>query len=283
MRAAVTGWFDELDLDPGSTWRRMGTRSLGERPWLVVDERNDVERAERARLFASAGRDVYVAPPEPVGDEVHALVQQAAGAVIARDGQPLAAAGLAIQEDLCLLQQRDGAWHLDAAMVCFPSRWRLADKIGRPLVDVHAPTAGYRDHLSARVYRLLDRLTDRPVLRRNWFVHPDPSLHQPVAPTVDPVVSAPDALDGLHVRSERQTLRRLDCGWVLFTIRIQHDPLGVALDRPERIDRFRHYLEHAPAGDLTHRGMVPAQVAEIRRRLAEGGDDELRHPDPVQQ
>ncbi|WP_436796052.1 heme-dependent oxidative N-demethylase family protein [Actinospongicola halichondriae] len=271
MIAAAHDWFDDLDLDPTSSWRHMGTRSLGSRPWLVVDGRSDHERSLRAHLLAERRSEVFAAPPAEIGDEVCALV--ATEVEVRRDVDPdsLACAGLAIQEDLCLLRRHDRSWHLDAAMLCFPSRWRLTDKIGRPLVEVHAPTPGYAEHLAPRVDRLLDRLTDRPVVRRNWFVHPDPSLHQPDALVVDPILPTGDVLDGLHIRSERQTLRKLDSGWVLFTIRIQHDPLGIALDRHERWHRFRHYVEHAPDDDLAHRGMAPQQVTEVRRRLAEDG------------
>ena len=46
---------------------------------------------------------------------------------------PLELAGLLVQEDLCIVQNDDNAPVLTAAVLCFPSRWRLAEKIGRPL------------------------------------------------------------------------------------------------------------------------------------------------------
>lgn len=262
----MTTWFDEIDLDPESTWRRMGTRALGSRPWLVADERMEEELALRRELFQRSADDVFVPAPRHVGDEVLHLIRNETDRQAGHD-DPLAAAGLSVQEDLCLLQQRGTAWYLDAAFVCFPSRWRLADKIGRPLVEVHAPTDGYVDHLAPRVDRLLGHLSGRPVLRRNWFVHPDPSLHQPSAPVSDPVVPAVRALEGLHLRSERQTLRRLDCGWVLFTIRIQHDPLSTLLSTTERHHRFARYVARAPASDLAHRGIGSEQLVELRAAL----------------
>jgi hypothetical protein len=267
----VTEWFDELDLDPASSWLRMGTRALGPRPWLVVDERAEDELALKAELLDQRRGDVLRC--EPGADEaardtltlVSAVTTTAPGIT-----DPLERAARSVQEDLCLLRRRDGAWHLDAACVCFPSRWRLADKIGRPLIEVHGPTPGYDPHLTERVTRLLDRLTARPVLRRNWFVHPDGSLFQPVAPGADPVVPDSEVADRLHLRSERQTLRRLGCGWVLFTIRVQQDPLGVALSTADRRRRFADYVRSAPAADLRHRGMADAQVDELRRWLTAG-------------
>lgn len=141
-----------------------------------------------------------------------------------------------MQEDLCLLVLRDGAPHLDAASLCFPSYWRLADKLGRPLAEVHAPVAHYADELATKIDRFLDRLPhDRPVWRRNWSVHDDPSYFLP-----DPTpLRAAHPPDGLWLRSERQTLRRLRTpGTVLFTIRTQQVPLAVLVDRPDIAQRL---------------------------------------------
>lgn len=268
---AVSEWFDELYLDPATSWLRMGTRALGERPWLVVDERADEELALKAALLDARRDEVLRCEPGSgaAAEETVDLVSAVAGSTPGV-ADPLERAARAVQEDLCLLRRRDGAWHLDAACVCFPSRWLLGDKIGKPLVDVHGPTPGYDPHLTDRVTRLLDRLTARPVLRRNWFVHPDGSLFQPVTPTDEPIVPSAEVADRLHLRSERQTLRRLDCGWVLFTIRVQQDRLGVALSTADRRQRFLGYLRSAPPADLRHRGMADAQVEEVCRWLTAG-------------
>ena len=291
----MAGWHDEVDLDPGSTWRRMATRALGERPWLVGDERRDDELQLKARLLAERRDDVLVVPSgtAAAARAVERLVRseppvaasggQRSGVTAAepqdtrpeRDGDdtdPLARAALRVQEDLCLLRRHDAGWRLEAACVCFPSRWRLADKVGRPLVEVHQPTAGYEEHLAKKVDRLLDRLTGRPVLRRNWFVHPDPALHQPDPDPADPVIPSRAVATHLHLRSERQNLRRVpvedpDDRWVLFTIRVQHDPLGVALGDPTWRERFAGYVAHAPIDELVHRGMGDEQVGELAVHL----------------
>lgn len=264
----VSAWFDELDLDPASSWRRMGTRALAGRPWLLSDERRAEELAPKAELLDTRRDDVLAttAASEPAAADLRGLVQ-AEGVMTPVLPDDLEAAARAVQEDLCLLRRHADGWHLDAACVCFPSRWRLADKIGRPLVDVHAPTPGYREHLDGRATSLLDRLGPSPVLRRNWFVHPDPSLFQPVESPADPIVPAGETASGLHLRSERQTLRALPSGWVLFTIRVQQDPLGVALADPDRRDRFVTYLRDASPDDLAHRGMAPAQVDQVLHAL----------------
>lgn len=262
-------WFDEIELDPNVSWRRMGTRALGHRPWLVRDERASDELAlrralldERREAVVAVSGDAWRGPAE----EVRSLVAAAGFVPDPGADDPLVAAARVIQEDLCLLQRRDGRWHLDAAVVCFPSRWRLADKIGRPLVDVHAPVDGYRAHLDQRMEIFFDRLGARPVLRRNWFVHPDGALHQPETPMVDPIVPSESALAELHLRSERQTLRALPSGWVLFTIRVQQATVA-EFATGDRRNRLRAYLDRAPADDLAHRGMAADQVTELLAAL----------------
>ena len=143
--------------------------------------------------------------------------------------------------------------------------------MGLPLDHVHEPVEGYRDSLTRRVDGLFDRLGDRIVWRRNWFVHPNPALFQPSRPAEgDPVVPAANALRSLHLRSERQTLRRLPrSGQVLFTIRTQQttrdEPLGSSSWR----SGFRRFLDLAPDEVVAHRGIVSAQREELRLSLSD--------------
>jgi hypothetical protein len=222
---AAPGWLDELSLEPGPPWHPMGTRSLGGEMWLINDDERDVQLALKRQLLANA-HDVVVACEPGADDSAVEAAEMVAGAATLED------AAMAVQEDLCVLCHRDGHWRLDAAVVCFPSMWRLSDKIGLPLAAVHAPVPAYADELADRVDRFLDRLrVDRPVWRRNWFVHHSPELHQPAPPP------APEELDvpkGLWLRSERQTLRRLErTGAILFTIRTQQAPLAAVATRPD--------------------------------------------------
>jgi dimethylamine monooxygenase subunit A len=278
---AGADWFDEIDLDPEGRWLRMGTRNLGERPWLVADDRRRDELALKARLSAERHDEVFAALPgsEAAGAETLALVEAGcerlrldpgdAGPVDA-GAHPLERAGRLVQEDLCLMRREPEGWILAAASLCFPSRWRLAAKLGHPMAAVHGPVEGFDPALTSRVDQLFDRLGDRIVWRRNWFVHPDAALFQPDRPTAgDPVVSAERCLDDLHLRSERQTLRRLpDTGWILFTIRIQQDPLGRFVADPDLRAALVRYLDEAPPDQLAHRGIGGDQRAELRRMLA---------------
>jgi len=228
-------WLDELQLDAGPPWLAMGTRGLELAEWLLADEHRERDLARKAALLAERHDEVFAALAaagvDAASAEVLALVVAATGAAPDEALHPLDAAGRLVQEDLCLLGERDGRFHLVAASLCFPSYWRLADKLGRHMVDVHGPVAHYRDALAAKVDRFLTRLhPDRPVWRRNWSIHDDPAYFLP-APTPTRSVDPPD---GLWLRSERQALRRLPLtGAVLFTIRTQQVPLAVLGERPD--------------------------------------------------
>lgn len=212
----------------------MGTRGLDPRSWLIVDSDRGPDLASKAALLAHRHDEVFAALDTPTVEEasreVLALVAAAVGDAGDPEVHPLDAAGRLVQEDLCLIVMRDGAPHLDAASLCFPSYWRLSEKVGRPLAAVHAPVAHYADELAGKVDRFIERLSpQRPVWRRNWSIHDDPSYFLP-DPTPPKPVEPPI---GLWLRSERQTLRRLTTdGTVLFTIRTQQTPLATLAERP---------------------------------------------------
>lgn len=242
---AAPAWLDELALEPGPPWLAMGTRGLDPAAWLVVDQDRERDLALKAELSATRHDEVFAALDSPAvlagAHEVLELVVEATGATPDQRVHPLDAAGRLVQEDLCLLVLRDGAPHLDAASLCFPSYWRLRDKLGRPLAEVHGPVAHYGEELAARVDRFLQRLAlDRPVWRRNWSIHDDPTHFLP-----DPTPARPAAVpDGLWLRSERQTLRRLaTADVVLFTIRTQQVPLAVLAGRPDVAHRMASAID----------------------------------------
>jgi hypothetical protein len=156
---------------------------------------------------------------------------------------PLDAAARLVGEDLCLMEKSPtpgGGYLLTAASVCFPSRWRLSEKIGTSLAAIHSPVAHY-DRISEATDRFFEALTtQRPVQRVNWTLIDDPELFQPEPARRSADRAARDVFDApadqIHLRIERQTLRRLPAtGGVLFTIATDVSPLG-ALSAPQRAD-----------------------------------------------
>ena len=69
---------------------------------------------------------------------------------------------------------------LTAACLCFPSRWALADKLGRRMEEIHAPVPGLNDRLAPKISQFFDKLAPgKLVARMNSAIMDDPELHQP--------------------------------------------------------------------------------------------------------
>lgn len=205
--------------------------------WLLVDDAYGAQMALRATLLAeqraavlaeSANHpaaaellDVVLAALPPLGFAIAAgRVQRPDGVCVAIDRQrPLQTLGHLVQEDFCILERpRSGREHvLDAAILCFPASWTLAEKIGRPLGAIHTPVADYDDTMARRVQRLFDAIRPgQPLMRFNAMRYSDPALFQPRS-EADPRPRS--AVPGRFLRSERQCLRRLPLsGAVVFSI-----------------------------------------------------------------
>jgi hypothetical protein len=236
----------------------MGVRALTD-PALTPP--TDDERALKARLLGERRDEVMAvgADTEEASAEVLDLVTWADDEPA--DRHPLEQAARLVAEDLCLMVEHDGGYHLDAAVVCFPSYWRLAEKMGDNAAAIHGPVPHYAEDLADRVDTFLRRLRpERPVWRRNWDLHDNPELF---APTVPPSVAleVDDVATDVWLRSEHQTLRRLPRSQtILFTIRTQQVPLGVLVERPDVAGRMAEALLGYPE-DL-RRSRLPAGGAD---------------------
>jgi dimethylamine monooxygenase subunit A len=237
--------------------------------------------AERRRLLAQRHRDVFgvltmsdAARAETLravvanlatyapqwftrdGDVLHNALTGETWDLAAPPCDPLELAGRLVQEDLCIIQNSDEAPIFTAAILCFPSRWRLHEKLGKPLVAVHGPVPFYADRLAVPVDRFMARVKPGHIASRlNWSVLDDPAMYQPTGKWREAANSAitPDnAGDTLYLRVERQTLTRLPrTDAVLFGIRVHSYKLAMAITTPA----------------------VAAQLAEAVRALPE----ETRH------
>ena len=259
-------YLSEIDLSFNDYPIKMGIRKLANRPWLIRDNKEDAELLLKQKLAADESKTVFGALENTTeaGKNVELLIKDSGRKLINKSNlHPLESAGLSIQEDLCLLRRHHEGWMLEAASLCFPSRWRLEEKIGRNMTDVHGPVDGYRELLDRKVNAFFDRLGPDPVWRRNWFVHPDDSLYQPERPIGgDPIIPSADVRKKLFVRSERQTLRALALpGWILFTIRVQQTPLKNLIDA--RGNEFIEWLREAPESHHRQKGLQAEQVVEI--------------------
>ncbi len=287
-------WLAELDdrvVHTGLPRRRMGTRRIDPASWLLVDGHHEAETALRARLLDQARPSVYRARPDSAmaATETALLVRDWLGRY-APDAlpqwsetaaDPLVGAAASIQEDLCLMQRFDDGWRLTAAVVCFPTHWRLTEKFDRPQEAIHAPVPHYAADLGEKVTRFFDRLTpNRIVARRNWGFSPDPRLHVPWPRKLGP--GEGPGPTGAWLRSERQTLRRLVVSdAVLFTIRIQLAPVAALAAHPALCRRLAAALDDYSADQVTQRATDQDWIRDLETWLVEAGGREPDRPREV--
>lgn len=217
--------------------RLPGVQPLEWRDWLEVDDAYAGQMALRDRLLAERQGDVLqtrpgseVAQTELLRDVCEWMYGQDAfafgedemrrpdGVVVPYDPKnPLLTLARMVQEDFCILQERDGEHVLTAAVLCFPASWTLSEKMGRPLTAIHGPVDSYTPQIAARVQRLFDAVhPDRPLWRQNALLYADPGLYQPRR-EADPRDDSDR--ERRYLRSEKQCLLRLpESRAVVFSI-----------------------------------------------------------------
>ncbi len=257
--------------------------------WFEFDKRYLPEMAEKRRLLATQHAAVCAALPgsEPARQEALAMI---AAALLAHHPKwfsldatalrnellgetwltgsvdPLELAARLVQEDLCLIEVKGGDPILTAAVLCFPSRWRLAEKIGRPLAEVHGPVPLYRDRLARPVDRFMRLLKPGHIAcRLNWSLLDDPALFQPEGKwrsAHDATITAQLVGKNIFLRVERQTLRRLPgCGAVLFGIRVHVYPLEQIVDKPETASALAEAVRALPLEMRLYKSLLPFEAA----------------------
>ncbi|ACJ01142.1 heme-dependent oxidative N-demethylase family protein [Rhodospirillum centenum] len=275
----------------------MGLRHLDPADWIRLDATWPDLLAERRHLLRERGAEVLLAPSGTevaARDLLHRLASHLPArfpSLYARDGRmllnrltgesldvseapPLETACLLVPEDLCLLRREAGAWRLAAGIVCFPNRWRLAEKAGRGLPGIHEPVPGYTERLAIPVDRFFDTLAPgRGVWRTNWSLNDDPALFQPGETAhlpADAGITAATAGDRLLLRVERQTLLALpESGAVVFGIRTYQRPLSRL--SPAQARQFAAVLRDVPEDSARYKGLLRTRepaLAVLDRRAA---------------
>lgn len=240
---------------------RMGLVRLTEGEWRDASP----DTAARAQVFAAHPDAVQALP-----GSAPAIAELGERIGVAGDLRAIASA---THEDWCLLtQSAAGApFVLVAGAVGYPTDWRLADKLGKPVHAVHEPTHGYAETLAAGVDRFMDGLDAANQFgRTNMFVVASSDhRYMPTVPMAERFahVTAQNAGQTLFVRCERETLRRLPrSGAIVFGIGIYRAPLGTLSDA--NIARVAQSLDGFLPGEAERRG-VPHYGAALRGYIAQ--------------
>src|SRR5262245_31508512 len=104
-------WLGEIEPATAPPWVRMGTRALGDGPWLLGGDDVEEQLAEKRRIL-DGHHDEVVAALDGTEDAAAELLARIAGSTAGRQGEPpggaadrhpIDAAGRLVAEDLCLL------------------------------------------------------------------------------------------------------------------------------------------------------------------------------------
>lgn len=218
--------------------RLPGTGPIDPADWLQRDDAFAEQMALRDRLIAGRRAEVHAVAEgaEAAAEETLETVlghlardpgyRREADAILRPDGvrvpqggPPLVVAGRLVQEDLCILEKPAGSDEhvLTAAILCFPSNWTLAEKIGRGMARIHLPVEHYDEGIARRVQRMLDLLRpEAPLMRANLLVYSTGGLFNP---RHEFDRHRPEIGETRRIRVERQVLLRLPrTGAILFSI-----------------------------------------------------------------
>ena len=287
MRPEATATPRFAPYEKGRFQLTLGIREIPETEWIDVDRSYSAQMAEKKRLHEERHDDVFAALPESARAQMECLdavlshmtkhhpglVENRGGGILtkwdeaelAREGfvdMPLALAGRLVQEDLCLMMPGPDGHRLIAASLCFPSRWRLADKIGRPMSAIHDPVPGFNARLNRPVERFFSAIgPEQLYMRLNWSVMDDPALFQPTGhgrTGADASITAANLADRLHIRIERQTFRRLPLsGALVFGIKTLVDPIAAIGQRPELAAGMLGSLQSMPSDMRGYKSLSP--------------------------
>lgn len=280
-----------LPFEAGPFRMAMGLLACDPETLIELDDQYPAELDERRTLLETRRDAVFAVLPEAA--EAGAELLQRLGTLLparfpdcfSRDGvmlhnhitdetwnlaepalDPLEVAGRLVQEDLCLLRPGPDGPVLVSAVLCFPSRWNLTEKIGRPMVAIHAPVPFYGDRLARPVDRLMATLKPgKLVARYNWSVMDNNALFQPRGhgrQAHNAAITADNAGVLLFLRVERQTLSLLPASnTVLFSIRIHRYPLARIAAQPAVAAALLGAVQALPAEMAAYKSIPPFRDA----------------------
>lgn len=248
----------------------MGLRTVQPENWIELDNQYPKFHADKAARIAERGEKCIMVAPEAAEASVELLkelmdylparypslfrrtavgienlwsgesfdISSLTGTGTEGRRKAMEMAARLVQDDLVLMMERpDEQYYLVAGAVLLPGFWRLTDKFGMSLAELH--TSGdvpqYQQKLHKGMYNLFRRVRpEQMVGRNNYFIQVDDSLawswsigsEDDEMETSWSTAEKNRAIEHHYFRSERQTLRRLPkTGAVCFTIRTYFEPI----------------------------------------------------------
>ncbi|PPG40556.1 DUF3445 domain-containing protein [Pseudoclavibacter sp. RFBA6] len=302
------------NVEPASVPRPTAAGSWGEHP-VDIDHAYRDELAERARILSADPSRLQCLPHmvPAAWDAMFVLMEQLADAYpqhmsLTREGGgwhwhngllgidrcfavgetssmpegPLGFIGQQMQEDIVLLEQRDGELWADAGLVTFAADWSFGFDVGMSFLEIHGPVPRVHDEgVIPRAQAFLMRLEPGQSYRRtNWTLTVDGKLDTSTetypewGPDRTTLVDGPLAAvgDRLHLRTEVQHLIRLpESNAIMFLIRSYLLPFAALATVPEWAARTAEVLEELPVDMAEYKGVTRTREAGIRWLREYGG------------
>ncbi|MFK4299313.1 hypothetical protein ABH924_004494 [Arthrobacter sp. GAS37] len=178
--------------------------------------------------------------------------------------EPLRFIASQIQDDIALLDQREGALWLDAGVITFAADWSLGFDVGMRFLEVHGPVPRvHEEQIITRAQQFLMRLQPGEKYRRtNWTMTVDRRLDTSTetypewGPDRLEVVDDPELPKRLHLRVEVQHLIRLpQSGAILFLVRTHMISLAEISAVPAWRQRLGRVLAELPEDMADYKGI----------------------------
>jgi hypothetical protein len=260
----------------------MGLKPLAPAEWIEIDDQWDEQRRLKEHLLKTERDKVLQARPsaEAAAHEFIEMLAEHLGRhfperydfsgktlqvrangrkydLASLSDHPLAVVAEWVQEDVCLMKIEDGGARLEAGLLCFPSRWKLIDKMGLDMTGIHRPVPAFNQNLEKPATRFLQHTTpDKPMWRLNWTIHASKELFAYGSDEPQRLAPGAPVLENLFLRVERQTLRRLPrSAYVVFTIRTYVTPLTEVAREAQDRNALLSCLQSLPKEVAKYRGM----------------------------
>lgn len=242
----------------------MGLRTVQYDDWIQLDNHYPRYHADKARRIIERGTKCYHTAPEAWPAAVE-LLEELTEYLTARyptlykrtdvgldnlwSGEsfniverplkedPILMCARLAQDDLALMIERpDGQYYLLSGAIMLAGFWRLEDKVGMPLSEIHtsADVPQYKEKLERGMMSFFKRLKCEDIYaRNNYFIQVDDDLawswsigNEDNKHLTWDTAEKNRAIEHHMFRSERQSLRRLPkTGAVVFTIRTYFHPI----------------------------------------------------------
>ena len=149
------------------------------------------------------------------------------------ENNPLELLSYLAPDDFCLLEEFNDDYRFVAGSVCAPTWWDLAEKIGRPMREVHAPIEKLEEKIGRMIRHFFSNLkVDDYFQRANWFLFTNSNLcvfksNYNENKDINGL-NIDNIEDNLYLRCERQSFRKLkNTKNIVFGIKIYVSPISI--------------------------------------------------------